>query len=314
VAWCWQTKKGLANGTLIISQLDVPFEQKMQFQGFRRDPEWLYGEGIGSVWAPLTMLEFSLRSLRFLRRLKNLPLSIMLYGDEGLDCRYSSKLIQEACDRASQVIVLRPGNMGGKIISQRRGQRKYFLMAEGAPRRLGMGSKRVDVFRWVNHKLELLAGLSSRRERIALAAVDVKTDSYPMLLPHRVTVSLLSSFPTKKAGDELEAKIRQTLGRSTVKWSLEMVSDRPPMKTRQKNNPLFETFNGLGEQWSLPFGLDSSVWPSVAGLVKPGTPVACGMGPYAKDLYTLKEAVERISLVQRTLLLSQFLVGQVRGR
>jgi D-alanine-D-alanine ligase len=37
-------------------------------------------------------------------------------------------------------------------------------------------------------------------------------------------------------------------------------------------------------------------------------PVVCGLGPVAADLYTSDEAVSRISLVQRTLLLMQCLL------
>jgi hypothetical protein len=36
--------------------------------------------------------------------------------------------------------------------------------------------------------------------------------------------------------------------------------------------------------------------------------VICGTGPVAQDLYTPQESINRISLMQRTLLLAQFLV------
>ena len=67
VAWTWETRAGLEGGTLIVCQIDVPFELSAPYPGFRRDPEWVYSEGIGSVWAPLTMLEYALRSLALAR-------------------------------------------------------------------------------------------------------------------------------------------------------------------------------------------------------------------------------------------------------
>ncbi len=39
-------------------------------------------------------------------------------------------------------------------------------------------------------------------------------------------------------------------------------------------------------------------------------PVLCGLGPVARDLRTPQESLLRISLVQRTLLLTQFLVAR----
>lgn len=311
VIWTWETKKGMKNGTLLITQLDVPFDGGPLYRSFRKDPEWFYGEGIGAVWAPITVLEFTLKALRSCRKLRNIPLGVVCYADEGMDCRYSSDILQEAIFMANEVIVLRPGNPGGKAILERRGQTKYFLLAEGRPFRLGKPSSSPEVLRWVIQKIEQLAALSSRKERIAVAAAEIQTYSFPMLLPHHVQATLLTSYPTQKAGNELDEKIRQTIGKSNIKWNLEMVSNRPPMKTGKRDNRLVNDFAEVAAAWDIPFGVESSVWPSVAGLVQHGIPVLCGMGPVARDIYTAREAVERISLIQRTLLLSEYLVKKV---
>ncbi len=309
VVWTWETKKGLEGGILLISQIDMPLgSHDRHQQGYRRDPEWVYGEGIGSVWAPLTMLEFALRSLRSCRKLPNIPLGILFYGDEGLDCRYSSDAIKKATSQAEQVIVLRPGNIGGKFISDRRGQRKYYLIAEGKTQRLGKASAQEEVLQWVGSKMNEMAKLSSRRARLAISPVNIETTAFPMLLPHRAKVTILSSFPTLKAADELENKLKSILGKSSIKWTLETVSNRPPMKTRKVDNPLLDSLRDTANQWDIPLRKETSLWPSVAGLVKQGTPVVCGMGPCVKNMYTSSECVERFSIIQRTLLLAQYLL------
>jgi D-alanine-D-alanine ligase len=312
VVWTWESKAGMKNGILLLCQVDIPFDMREQHQGYRRDPEWIYGEGIGSVWGPLTMLEFALKSLRSIKKLRKLPLGVLFYGDEGLDCRYSSDLIKQAVEQAAEVIVLRPGNVGGKVISDRRGQRKYLLVAEGTPHRLGKITKHQEVLRWAGTKVEELAQLSNRKERIALSAVKIETDAFPTLLPHRVQVTLISSFSKVKSGDELEEKIKQILGKGNIKWSLECVSNRPPMKVKKRGNMQIEALKNIASQWDIPFETVSSLWPSVGGLVKQGDPVICGMGPCTKDLYTLRECIERVSLIQRTLLLSQYLISKIK--
>ena len=134
-----------------------------------------------------------------------------------------------------------------------------------------------------------------------------------MLLPHRATATLLTSFPTKKAADELHERILSTLGKAPISWNLEEVSNRPPMKTGRRRNELLSSVQAIAAEWEIPFATESSVWPSAAGLVKAGTPVLCGMGPVVKGLCTAREAVERISIIQRTLLLSQFLLAKLNG-
>jgi D-alanine-D-alanine ligase len=47
----------------------------------------------------------------------------------------------------------------------------------------------------------------------------------------------------------------------------------------------------------------------VAGLVPTEVPVICGLGPVVEDLYTPQERILRISLIQRTLLLTQYLIN-----
>ena len=66
----WETAAGVTGGTLLVVHLDVPPSQSVAAQAFRREPEWLFGDGIGSSKAPLASLEFALRALRHARVLR----------------------------------------------------------------------------------------------------------------------------------------------------------------------------------------------------------------------------------------------------
>lgn len=313
VAWTWQTRAGFENGTLLVGHLDVPIAREMPFQEFRRDPEWLHGEGIGLSRAPLVMLEFVLRGLRHIRKLHRLPIGVLYYTDEGRDGKYSAEIIRNAAAHAKQVLILRPGNIDNKIITQRRGQRKYRLVVEAEPRRPGKVLRQPDALSWCCQKLHDLAQLSSRKNRVAVAASDIHTNAFPMLLPHRVQVTLLVSYCEDSLADSLESQMREVLGKDGVRWELEMISDRPPMRTRPRNRKLAQSLSQVAEQWEIPLKQESSLWPSVAGLVPASTTVVCGLGPVARGLYTPQEAIQRISILQRTLLLAEFLVQELRG-
>jgi D-alanine-D-alanine ligase len=309
-AWTWGTTAGIDGGTLFVGHLDVPVETEYAAQRFRREPEWLYGDGIGSSRAPLVMLEFALRAVRSMRgRLRKMPLGVLLYTDEGRDARYSATTIRAAASRAKRVMVLRPGNVGNFVVSKRRGQRKYRFRVEGEPVRPGH-AKKTEVLRWVWQKLEGFAALSRQRSRFSVSAINVHTEHLPMLLPHRVTATVLMTYPDATGADELERELRGSLGRRGPRWELEMISDRPPMKERRATTRLVESLREVAAEWEIPLKHESSVWPSVAGLVPSKTAVLCGVGPVARDLGTPQEAVRRISMVQRTLLLAEFLVSE----
>jgi D-alanine-D-alanine ligase len=311
VVWTWQTKQGLTKGTLLIAHIDVPMEPAAAVQVFRREPEWIYGEGVGSSRAPLVSLLFALRALRQVRALQKTPLGVLVYADEGRDCRYSGHLIQQASQQARNALVLTPGNTGDHVVVYRRGERRFRLMANGAPLRLGRAFKKPEVLTWMFERLQACAALTSRKDRIGVSTLEIQTQNLPTLLPHEVVATLLVTYPDETIGDRIEKELRVVLGSSKgIQWQLETVAKRPPMKQRRANERVARELTAVAEQWQIPLEREGSVWPSVAGLVPVATGVVCGAGPVGRDIYTPHESVDRTSLIQRTLLLAQYLLQQ----
>ncbi|WP_296901066.1 hypothetical protein [Thiohalocapsa sp.] len=306
--WTWESPAGLAGGTLVVGHLDVPVNPQLGMEHFHRDPEWLYGEGVGSSRASLAMLEMALRAVRHVRRLNRTKLGVAIYADEGRDCEESSDFLRRACAEAGRVLVLNPGNAGDRIITSRRGQRRYRLRVEGKAIRLGQAGRSAEVMRVLYRKLDELTGLTDRKARIAVSVSDIATDAFPMRLPHRARIGLQVSYPDQVQVEALDRAMRGILRGGGVHWDLVMVSDRPPMPERKVNAPLVQRLKDIAAEWDIPVATDSSLWPSAAGLVPDRVPVVCGLGPVASDLYTSDEAVSRMSLVQRTLLLMQCLL------
>jgi D-alanine-D-alanine ligase len=128
-----------------------------------------------------------------------------------------------------------------------------------------------------------------------------------MLLPHRINAKLLLNYLDARHANETEQKIRELLKDSKFNVSLQLISERPPMKERTSNIRLAKSLESVAKEWEMPWSKDTSLWPSVGGLAPTKTSTICGLGPAAKDLYTPREAVNRTSLIQRILLLALFL-------
>ncbi len=303
----WESVKGMDNGTLFLIPIDVSLGEHVPFQAFRRDPEWLYGEGIGTSRGPLVMLEFALRALRYQKRLRQKRVGLLVYADEGQACRYSREKIVAAASRAKQVVVLGPGSPSGKVITRRRGLRVYQLVVEGKPQAFREVTKKTDVVRWVCNRIEALSELSSRKDRLGVYAVDLETTRFSRLLPHRVRAKVLISYPDRHVADAVFQKVRDLFGKGGLSAQLHLLSDRPPMPERKGNQQLLEKIEDAASTWEIPLGVETSASPSVAGLVPDTTAVICGLAPITNELYTPHEAVQRTSLLQHTLLLAQFL-------
>jgi D-alanine-D-alanine ligase len=252
-------------------------------------------------------MEFAVRALRSARQLHRQPLGIMYYMDEGRDCRYSADAIKKASSQVKNILVLRPGGLTGQIITQRRGQRKYNLVVEGEPQRLGKFVRQPEVLLWTNQKLAEIARLSSKKDRLAVSTLGIRSDRFPMLLPHRVQANLLLNYLDVQRANILEQQIKEILKGDRFYISFELISDRLPLKERKGNIRLAKMIESIAKEWEIPWSKDSSLWPSVGGLAPIKASVICGLGPAARELYTPKEAINRTSLIQRALLLALFL-------
>jgi D-alanine-D-alanine ligase len=310
--WTWESKTGLDKGILLISHLDIPLGINSPSIAFRRDPEWIYGEGVGSSRAPLVCLQNAIRALRSIRKLRIIPIGLLFYTDEGRECRYSSKLIEKAMAQASEVLILRPGNLENNLVTQRRGWRKYRFVAESKPRRLGKIYKKRGVLRWASDCLDEFSKLTSKEKRIAVATSEFKAEAHPQMLPHRIIAEVFVSYLNIKDAETVENEMKQKIKSKDFKCTLEMISDRPPMKKTKKSDILYRQLKAVADKWEIPLDREFSLSPSVGGLVPSKIPTICGVGPIARDVDTPQEAVLRISLVQRTLLLGQYLATKAR--
>ncbi len=302
--WTYETEKGLDGGTLLVVQIDVPSINGDLRTPFRRDPEWLYGDGVGVSRAPLAVVEFALKALKSHRRLKTQKLGVLLYGDEGLLAIHSGDKLKAAAARAKNVLVIRPGTAGGQLVTERRGLRTYRLSVEGSPRRLGQQAKKPEPLRWTWQCLERMAALTNRKERVAVAATRIDAKGLPGQLPHTIRAEVQVSHPGEAERDRIDGELRKILGKDGHRWDLESIADRPAFTRRSLSQALLKRVETVGERWQVPCESDSSLSPSVAGLIPERTGALCGFGPTVHDPYTPQEAVQRISLMQTTLLLA----------
>ncbi|MFC1850854.1 ATP-grasp domain-containing protein [candidate division CSSED10-310 bacterium] len=307
----WETPEGMKGGTLIVVQVDSLLGGEIPYQAFRRTPEWLHGEAVGESRAPLAMLEYALRALRTQKKLRGQRIGILVYADEGRDCRYSRKSIELAARIARRVIVLRSGSVGGNIVVGSRGLRKFQLLVEDVPRDFRPATKSPDVLRWINNRMEAMMQLSSRKDRIGVFVTDIRAKHFPTMLPHHVQITLLVSYPKPAIAEQVEEKIRDILGKTNPKWQLNLISDRPAMPVRNANRAFFEDVKKVAIELDIPLSHETSAMPSVAGLVPEGVAVICGLSPAVDRPNTPHEAVQRISLFQRTILLTEVLQREV---
>lgn len=309
-AWTWQTKAGLNYGTLLVVPVDVPRDRGGYPVPFRKDPEWLYGEGIGSSRAGIVCILQTLEALRSIKKLHTSNIGVFIYSDEGRGMRYSSSFLRNATSKARQVVILQPGFKDGKVVDQRRGSRKFSVLIEGVSLRIGSKNTQPDVLSWFLQRTDRITALNQPEKKLSVAVQEINSERHSMLLPHRVRATLYVTHLNNTLADNTEKQIEEIFTGDTkgINVYVEKLEDRHPLTRSKNKNPLITNLRSICEEWKLPFGVETSLLPSAGGEVPSKIPVVCGIGPACKDLYTPHEAVHRGELLQRLLLLTLFLL------
>ncbi|TCT12874.1 D-alanine-D-alanine ligase [Natranaerovirga pectinivora] len=307
--WTWETKGGLKDGTLLVLPIDIPGDRSGFPVPFNIDQEWIYGEGIASSRGGLVTLLSALNGLKDIKSLSDKKIGVLIYADEGRGMRYSYDTLRKVANDVKEVIVLQPGFEGGKIVDQRRGSKKFSVIVEGDPLRVGNHSNKVDVMSYFLEKAEKLKELNVMDSKLTVVVQDIHSERYSVLLPHRVRASIYVTFLDEKKVKEAEAKIRELFKSTTrgIQCYVEKLTERPPFN-RIKNNSLITELSRISEELNIPFGVESSLLPSAAGEIHNKIPIVCGFAPASKGLYTPNEALHRGELIQKTLLLGMYLL------
>lgn len=307
-AWTWETQAGLEGGTLLVVPLDIPGNRTGFPIPFRKEGEWVYGEGIAASRGGLVTILSALKALKEVHSLDKQKIGVFFYCDEGRGMRYSSPNLRKVSLKAKQVIVLQPGFEGGKIVNQRRGSKMYSLIFEGTPLRVGSRSKQIDVLTYFLQQTEKIRDISCAEERLTVAIHDVQSERYSVLLPHRVKATISVTFIDEEQALKAEKEIKEIIKSPSrgIKSFIEKLSERPPF-VYNESNPLVKRIESLCEEWQIPFGTESSLLATAAGEIPENIPVVCGFGPASKGLFTPNEAIHRGELIQRTFLLSMLL-------
>ncbi len=308
--WMWETKKGFKDGALIICNIDVPIFQYTPTINFKKESEYLYGEGIGLSRANIVTLQYALRAIKSLKLLKEIPIGILIYTDEGLDNLYSRKIIKKASQEAAQVLILKAGSSENKIVTGRRGQARFRLIIEDNLPENNRLKNNSNIIFWFADVSKEIFQLDSKEKKLSISLIDFNIDSYFTLQPHRIKADILVSFYEEKYLDEAVKKLHKLLKnkKNNTKVTLSEVSNRPPFIERTKSKKLSMKFKKIAKEIDIELENTVSLWPSAAGLVAADIPVICGIGPVAENIHTPKERIKRISLLQRTLILTKYLL------
>lgn len=309
--WAWETSAGYENGVLLVVPIDIPQNSSESLSSFRIEEDRIFGSGIASSNAGITCIAEALKSLMNVQKLHDRKIGVFAYTDESDGMRYSGRILRQASKLAKEVIILQPGSANGKAVTQRRGFKKINIVVERSPITIGRKTKQVDIFNWITEKIQFINGYSQQYEKLAVAVNEFRSKSFHMMQTHKIEFKICITYLDPKSALDVENEImRQFKSRSkSIRSYIGTLEERPPMLKSPHQSDMILKLRAISEAHQLPFGVDSRLTPSAGGDIAPNVPVLCGMSPSAENLYTNTESINRLELLQKTVLLSMYLLG-----
>ncbi len=306
--WFFQNKKGYQDGTVFVIPIDIPGLRSAYPIPFRKEPERLFGEGIASARAGLVSVLKTLETLHHCKALEDIPIGIFIYGDEGLGMRYSGNALKRLSKRGKQFFIMHPSYNENRLIHQRRGSMKLNITIEGSPLRVGTKNITHSAMKFFLDKLPMIDAIN--QSNLSLSIVDLNTSRYSMLMPHRISATLYITYLDSHKAKLAEKKLRDIFKskNAQLKTFVETLEVRPPFIQNESSKKLLETLKAISSPWVKTLESESTLLPSPAGLIDNDKAVVCGLVPGSKKLHTAEESINRTEWVQKTLLITEFLL------
>lgn len=310
--WFWKSEKGFEGGTVFVIPIDIPGIRANYSNRFKKESELLLGEGIASSRAGLVSVLNALKSINRIDELKNKKIGVFVYADEGYGMSYSKKDIKNISKNAKNVLVMHPSYNNNMIVNQRRGMAKLKVVVEGSAIRVGSKSEDSNALQFTINKFSEINKLSEGKKYLSISIQDIKTNRYSILVPHKITLNIIITYINSFEARNVEMELRKIFKSNNKKINtyIEKIEDRAPLNKNKNNNDLANKFIEIAKRSNIELGIESALLPSAAGEIIKSSNVICGLSPGSKSLYTPNESINRRELIEKTLLITEFLMEE----
>ncbi|RDJ31748.1 MAG: M20/M25/M40 family metallo-hydrolase [Crenarchaeota archaeon] len=294
------------NDVLIVSHLDTHYGPH-DLVHYREDDDRIYGSGIAESKGGLVVMLGALQALRFAKRLKKIKCGILLTTDDSLGGRHSKTIVEEYSKSSRYVVGLKSASIDGGIITTCHGRSDYQVRFASSP-----GKNSIDlhgIIPVLSKKVLAIEKISKSEKdfRIRTTAVDSKGSHGHT--PDFATLSLVSSYKTKKLGDELDKKIRNVMkkreaGMAKIDVEINKIHSRAPVEEEEADTKFYELVKEIADLLEIKIKPHAQIVSSDISNVPSELAALDGFGPIGHKYRSPNEFIVHDSIVERSALLA----------
>lgn len=299
------TKKNI----LITGHIDTVFPPgTTQERPFACQGNHAYGPGVADMKGGIAITLSALKILKKLNLL-NMPIEVLLTGDEELGSPVSAPILDESAKHAAVCFAMEPGRADGSVVTSRKGSGQGRMEIKGVASHSGVDfDKGVSANLELAYKMLFLNALNDSKKGTTINCGVVSGGISSNMVSPAASLDIHFSYKTVPCGEELIDKIQDIANKSFQEGTTTDIEIRLgclPMEDNEGNKNLFflvkDCAANLGKQLrgTNTNGASDAGRTSVAGV-----PTICAMGPVGGNYHTKDEYIEVDSIAFRTSLLA----------
>ncbi len=297
---------------LLLGHIDTVYPPGIAAERpLRIEGDTLYGPGVCDMKGCVLSAVYAVEALRTAGQHPFEELRFLCVSDEEVnDHRHSQQIIADACQGCDGVLVLEAARANGAIVSARKGNAWYTLMAQGRAAHAGVEpEKGRNAILEIAHQALQFSRLNGWREGITINAGVINGGILPNVVPDFAQVRFDVRFLRSEDLAALEARWRELMQQQLVpgiELTLQAEADRKePMVPTPASLMLADRAQeiahdlGFSLEHVLTGGSSDASYPSTMGI-----PALDGLGPIGGLDHSPREYLTANSVAPRTALLA----------
>ncbi len=295
---------GGADNILIVGHTDTVFPEDTTFNGWREDPQRIFGPGVIDMKGGLVVGVYALKALDACGRLQNLPIRFVFNTDEEVGSPVSGPLISAEAQKSVMAFVLECGGMQGEVVTSRKGRLGFHLNVTGrAGHAAFVTPGKPSAILELAHKIIQVEALNGLKPGLTVNVGKIHGGIGPNSIAESATAKVDVRFANRNESDFFRFRLDEIIATPDIpgtRVSVEKTRNRPPMEASSGHRFLFKVAQSQARKLGMEIRESFRPGASDANIIAAaGTPVLDGLGPVGEMDHSDQEYMQKDSLVRR---------------
>jgi len=295
---------GNTNNILIVGHTDTVFPEDTAFNGWRDDTDNVYGPGVIDMKGGLVLGIFALKALAACGRLRDLPIRFVFNADEEVGSPVSGPIITAEAQKSAMAFVLECGGTQNEVVTGRKGRTGFHLNVSGHAGHAAFAeTDKASAILELSHKIIQLEALNGLKPGLTVNVGKIHGGIGPNSVAESAWAAVDVRFKNQNEANFFDSRLNDIITTPVIpetRVRVNNVTGRPPMEASAGNRSLFKAAEIQAHKLGMDIRESFRRGVSDANIIAAtGTPVLDGLGPIGDLDHSVREYMQKNSLVPR---------------